>query len=284
MFNFINGLAFLIIFSIGRIIIISEYGATALGYYAVGLFFAGLVDFALSSLILPLNPNIYKYANDKSKLIKYIILPENLIYRILYYLVFVIIYLVPFVIFIVPKYGPGIVYIDILIFATIFLPRLITSLFFALRKELITMYVLISIIALSLILNLTIAYFDLGMIYIAFTTLITLFLYGQIMHLMGYKEILGSYRLAIKEIFNYLWPLGYALLGYGLLWMLAHFLLYDFMNYYLVKIIQAILFTVWYSPILWKIEKEHKLVAMLWTNLKNRFRKKGFLLRNNSIG
>ncbi|PIU22567.1 MAG: hypothetical protein COT14_00460, partial [Candidatus Diapherotrites archaeon CG08_land_8_20_14_0_20_30_16] len=66
----------------------------------------------------------------------------------------------------------------------------------------------------------------------------------------------------------------YALVGYGLLWLLAHFWLYGIMNYYVMKVIQAVLFTIWYSPILWKIEKEHRIIKIIWAGIKGKIKGK----------
>jgi hypothetical protein len=129
------------------------------------------------------------------------------------------------------------------------------------------------IIILEVLSNIFILLLNLKPIYLAISVVIINFSYGFILNLICYKDIFKSYKKALKEIFNYLWPLGYALIGYGLLWLLAHYVLYGFVNYYLVKIIQALLFTIWYSPILWKIEKEHKILKIIWQGVKNKLSK-----------
>lgn len=271
---FVLTFSFTVILSVDRIFITFFYDKTSLGYYTIGLFFSGIIYFVLSILFAPIIPNIYKLKQlTLVDLIKYTMKSNNIIYRGLYYLAVLIVFISPFFIFVLPKYGPGLVYINILCFSTIYMPYLMNAYFIAKHKEKEFIYVTILFILLALVFDFIIFAFNFGIIYIAFVTLIVVFVYGNTINMFGYKDILGSWSLAIKEVFNYLWPLGYALIGYGLLWLLAHYWLYDIMNYYVAKIVQAILFTLWYSPILWKIEKEHKIWKMVWDYLKGKMKK-----------
>ncbi len=268
----IINLSYLIVFSIGRLFIIKYFGATELGYYAIGLFFSSLVLFLLQTVFDPIYPRLLQNINNNS-ILKYIIKPNLIIYSILFYFTIMVVFLSGFLIFILPAYQSGLFYINILIFSTIFMPHLIGIYMRGIGREKIQLFLLIITVLLSIILNFVVLYLKLSPKYIAIMTLIILFFYGNTLNLIGYKYMLGSWKLALREIFNYLWPLGYALIGYGLLWILAHFWLYGFMNYYVVKIIQALLFTIWYSPILWKIEKEHKILKIIWQGIKNKFSK-----------
>lgn len=270
---FVIDLSFLLIFSIDRIVIWFGYNTIELGNYAIGLFFANLVYFVICSLILPLIPNIYQNITNNEKLIKYIIRPTNLVFKSIFYIVILLIFFSPFIVFILPQYSNSLSYVNILIFSVMFFPILIVNYFIGSNKERFLLFLTLGFIFLAIILNLLILYFKFTPIFIAYATLGVLFAYGNITNLIGYKYILGSWKLALKEIFNYLWPLSYALIGYGLLWILAHYWLYDIMNYYIVKIIQAVLFTIWYSPILWKIEKEHRILRIIWQGVKNKLSK-----------
>ncbi len=270
---FLLSFSFLLIFSINRLFIIKGYGITELGYYAIGLFFANLMYFFITTLVYPLIPNIYQNRDNNVDLIKYIIIPYRLVMSLIYFMCILIIFLIPFIIFILPEYNAGIQYINILLFSIIFFPILITNYFISRNQEMKLLFITSIIIILEVLSNIFILLLNLKPIYLAISVVIINFIYGFILNLICYKDIFKSYKKALKEIFNYLWPLGYALVGYGLLWLLAHYVLYGFVNYYLVKIIQAILFTIWYSPILWKIEKEHKILKIIWTGVKNKLSK-----------
>jgi len=271
---FIISLFYLVFFSMDRIFLASYYDITIVGYYAIGLFFSNLMYFFLSTLNYPLIPVVLQNFKDKIKISQLIIRYNRVTSTMLYFIVILVIFLSPHIILVLPEYADGISYINVLMFGIIFFPQLINYYFIGLNKEKTLIFLSLLFVILGIILNFVVILLDLSPIYIAIVTVITIFLYGNILNLIGYRDLLDSWKLAFKEVFNYLWPLGYALVGYGLLWMLAHFWLYDFMNYYVVKVIQALLFTIWYSPILWKIEKEHKIMKMIWNNLKGKFRKK----------
>jgi len=270
---FILNLNYLVFFSIDRLFIIYFYGETPLGYYAIGLFFANLMYFFMVTLLLPVVPQIYQNLDSKKIVSKYIIKPYIVSIKLIYYLVFIILFFFPFVIFILPAYSAGFTYINILVFSVMFFPILIFNYFIGKNREVFLLIISIFFVFLILILDLIVCLCHLSPIYIAVATLITFFFYGNVLNIIGYKEILGSWRSAFKAVFNYLWPLGYALLGYGLLWLLAHYWLYGIMNYYLAKIVQAFLFTIWYSPILWKIEKEHRILRIIVQALRKKFGK-----------
>lgn len=278
---FLFGLAFLLFSSIDKLFILFGFGKTELGLYTIGLFFANLFFFLLINIILPIVPKIYQNFTNSKNLIILIMNSNNFLYRFIYYILFVILFLSPFVIFILPKYVGGIVYINILIFSAVFFPNLIVNYFFAKNKTWLLIKWTFFFMCIGLLLNTFVLLYNLSSIYIAFATMISFFLYGATINFIGYKEILGSYRLAFREVFNYLWPLGYALVGYGLLWLLAHFWLYFILNYYVVKVIQAILFTIWYFPILWKIEKEHAILKIIWQGVKNKFKKEPITIEQN---
>ncbi len=272
-FIFLLSLNFLVFFSIDRLFVIYGFDATVLGYYSVGLFFANLIYFLIISFFIPIQPQIYQNINNKVQLIKLIIKTNNIVMCLLYFVAVLILFLNPFVIFVLPKYGPGLEYIKLLTFSILFFPVLINTFFIGKGREKQLLLLTTLFIIFGAVLNLIVILLHFDAIFISLSTLITFFGYGTTANLIGYQKILGSYKKAAKEVFNYLWPLGYALVGYGLLWLLAHFWLYGFINYYIVKIIQAILFTIWYSPILWKIEKEHRIIKMIWQGVKNKFRK-----------
>jgi O-antigen/teichoic acid export membrane protein len=270
---FLFTLTYLVFFTIDRVFILYGFGNFELGLYAIGLFFAQLMYFFITTLIIPLVPKIYQNLKNKELLRKLILLPMNLTYKGIFYIIFMIIFLLPLIMFILPQYSNGIEYVSILIFSIVFYPALIVNYFIGKNKEKFLLKQTILFLLIAFILNLLIILFNLPAIYIAFATMITFFFYGTTLNLIGFKELLGSYKKSIKEIFDYLWPLVYSLIGYGLLWILAHFWLYFIMNYYIVKVIQAVLFTIWYLPILWKIEKEHKILKIIWKGIKNKFSK-----------
>ena len=80
--------------------------------------------------------------------------------------------------------------------------------------------------------------------------MITFFCYGNTINFLGYAELFNSKFMAIKELFSNIWPLIYALVGYSLIWILANYYLYALIDFYCVKIIQSILFIIWYLPVL----------------------------------
>ncbi len=269
---FLLSLMYLIFFGIDRIFILFGYGKMELGYYAIGLFFGGLVYYFINTLLTPFVPKIYQNLSKLDLLNKLIIKPTKIIYCFSYFIAFVIFILLPFVIFILPEYGPSLEYINILVFSMLFFPVLIMNYYIGTNKELFLIKISGLFILIVALLNWLVLIFNLEAVFIAYTTLLSIFLYGLIVNYFGYKEILGSGKLASKEILNYLWPLGYALIGFGILWLLAQFLLYGFINYYVVKIIQAVLFTIWYSPILWKIEKEHRIWGLVWSYIRGKIK------------
>ncbi len=271
---FLFSLSFLFFFSIDRFFIIYNFGATELGYYAIGVFFANLMYFFMATLVIPFIPKIFQNIASKTELYKYIIIPTKITNNIIYFFVFLVLFLYPFLIFILPKYSAGFLYVNILIFSILFYPLLITNYFVGANKEKFLLWYTCLFVLFAAILDFCVVIFKLPPIFIAVATMVTFFFYGVSMNLIGYKDLLGSYKKALKEVFNCLWPLGYALVGYGLLWLLAHFWLYDFINYYIVKAIQAVLFTIWYAPILWKIEKEHRILKMIWEGIKRKLKGK----------
>jgi len=276
LFNF----AYLVFFSVDRIFVINYFGEAELGYYAVGLFFANLMYFFISSLVLPVVPQIYQNIKNKRLLIKYIVFPTRITQNLIYSVVFLTLFLYPFLIFILPKYATGFLYVNILIFSVMFYPELSNKYFIGANKERFLLWFTSIFVFFAIFINFLVIIFDLPPLFIAISTMVALFLYGTITNLLCYKELLGSWNKALKEVFNYLWPLGYALIGYGLLWILAHFWLYGFMNYYVVKVIQAILFTIWYAPILWKLEKKHKILKIICEYIKGKLRPKFALTEN----
>ena len=267
---FFLNLSYLIFFSIDRLFVFSYYGKLELGYYAIGLVFANLMFFLLYTFVLPLVPKIFQNIKNNSKMQKLIIIPTKLTYLIAYWIVFMILFLFPFISFIMPEYASGFIYINILVFAVMFFPILIINYYIGKNKEKFLLILTIFFILLAVISDILVSVFQLSPIYIAIATLVTFFLYGTTLNMIGYREILGTWRLAINKVFNYLWPLGYALIGYALLWLLANYWFYDFISYYSVKIIQAVLFTIWYSPILWKVERDHKIFKIIWKSIKNK--------------
>lgn len=269
---FLFNLSYLVFYSIDRIFIISYYGELQLGFYAIGLFFANLMFFLIYTLLLPIVPKVFQNINNKTKISKIIIKPTNLAYLIIYWIVILILFLYPFILFIMPDYIQGVHFVYVLLFSVMFFPILIVNYFIGKNKELYLIGYTVFFLVLAIVLNLLVVLFKLPAIYIAYASAIVIALYGNSLNLVGYKSLLGSWKLAFKEVINYLWPLGYALVGYGLLWLLAHYWLYDIMNYYVVKVIQAILFTIWYLPILWKIEKEHRIIRLIWSGVKGKLR------------
>jgi len=270
---FFLGLAYIVFFSIDRLFILFSYGQTELGFYAIGLFFGNLMYFLIRTIILPLVPNVYQNIDNNFLLSKLIITPLKMVRLILYWVVFILIYLIPLFVLLLPQYSSGVQYINILIFSMMFFPILINNYFIGRNKEKYLILISLIFILLGILFNSLVVVFNLSPIFVAYATLFTIFMYGNVVYLIGYKDLLGSWKLALKEVFNYLWPLGYALIGYGLLWLLAHYWLYDILNYYIVKVIQAVLFTIWYLPILWKIEKEHKILKMIWQGFKVKIKK-----------
>lgn len=283
-----NGFGFLllsmvyfIIFSINRTFIVYGFGKEELGYYAIGLFFGGIIYSFINTLLTPFVPKIYQNLSKLDLLNKLIIKPTKIIYHFSYYIVFLIIFLLPFIIFIIPKYGSSLEYIYILIFSILFFPILIMYYYIGANKEFFLLKISGIFIFIIVLLNWLVLIFNLKAIFITYVTLLAVFFYGLTANYFGYKEILGSGKLALKEIFSYLWPLGYALIGFGILWLLAHFWLYGVLNYYIVKVIQAILFTIWYSPILWKVEKEHRIWKFVWGYLKGKVKREQVLPSTN---
>jgi O-antigen/teichoic acid export membrane protein len=280
---FLLSLNYLLFVSIDRIVIWFNFGALEMGYYAIGMFFSGLMYFFISTLLVPVIPIIYQTIDKKVKQIRYVITSYRISMYLIYYVVLIIIFLYPIIVFLMPEYRPGTAYVNILIFSTMLFPILSYNYFIAKNKEKLMLALTGLFLCLALVLDLLVVYLGLKVVYIAYSTLISFFLYGTITNLICYKQLLGSYSKALKETFNYLWPLGYALVGYGLLWILAHQWLYGILNYYVVKVIQAILFTIWYSPILWKVEKEHKILKTVCGYIKGKISPKAVLLENTTI-
>jgi O-antigen/teichoic acid export membrane protein len=265
---------YLVFFGIDRLFILFGYGGMELGYYAVGLFFGSIIYLFINTLLIPFIPQIYQNLSKQKLLNKLIITPTKIIACFSYFIAFLVLFLLPFIIFILPKYGLSIEYIDILVFSMLFFPVLITNYYIGKNKELFLIKLSLIFIVLIILLNCLVLFFGMRPIFIAYTTMLSIFFYGLTVNYFGYKELLGSKILAIKEVFNYLFPFFYGLVGYGLLWFLAHFWLYGFINYYIVKIIQTILFIIWYSPILWKIEKEHRIWKLVFNYLKGKIKRK----------
>lgn len=264
---------YFIIFSINRVFIVFGFGKLELGYYAIALFFGGIIYSFINTVLTPFVPKIYQNLTKLDFLNKLIIKPTKIIYLLSYYIIFSIIFLLPFVIFIIPKYGSSLEYVNVLIFSVLFFPTLIMYYYIGINKEFFLIKLSAIFIFILVLLNWLILTFNLEAIFITYATLFSIFSYGLAANYFGYKEILGSGRFAFKEILSYLWPLGYALIGFGILWVLAHFWLYSIFNYYVVKVIQAVLFTIWYFPILWKIEKEHRIWGLVWSYLKGKVKK-----------
>jgi hypothetical protein len=97
---------------------------------------------------------------------------------------------------------------------------------------------------------------------IAFATLVALFLYGNTMNFFCYLHILKSWKKSIYKLFLYLQPLIYAGIGYLLIWILFNFWLYNIINFYIARIIQIILFTLWYLPVILNIVNKTKIFKL----------------------
>ncbi|MDD4983822.1 MAG: oligosaccharide flippase family protein [Candidatus ainarchaeum sp.] len=278
---FLLSLMYLIFFGIDRVFILFGYGGLELGYYAVGLFFGSIIYLFINTLLVPFVPQIYQNLSKLDLLKKLIIAPTKIIACFSYFIAFLVLFLLPFIIFILPEYGLSTEYINILVFSMLFFPVLITNYYIGKNKELFLIKVSTIFIILIVLLNCLVLFFELRPVFIAYTTMLSIFFYGLTVNYFGYKELLGSKILALKEVFNYLFPFFYGLVGYGLLWFLAHFWLYGFINYYIVKIIQAVLFTTWYLPILWRIEKEHRIWRLILDYFKGKMNKKIKIEVNN---
>jgi len=262
----------IVLYSIDRIFVLNFFGKTELGFYALGLFFSGLVSFVLNLIWNPITPRVYQNIDNKTELYNYVIKSNQILFGLLSWFVIICVILLPFFILFMPSYATAIFYTQILVFSTIFIPNIIYQYFIGRKKMWTIIIVELIFLAVAGILNYLAVIFGFGTIGIVFATLITMFLYGNLMNYLCYSEIVESKYKSIIEMLNYLWPLGYALIGYGLLWLLAHYWLYSFINYYVVKIIQAVLFTIWYSPILWKIEKEHRILKIILDYLRGKIK------------
>ncbi len=271
---FILKYSLIILSTVDNISIWLGYGVTELGLYSVGMFFSNLLNFLVSTLLTPIIPNIYQNVDNNSKIKTLILQPYKLVMQFSYFIIFIALFLLPIIVDIFfPKYSSGIKYMYILMLGYIFFPVLINDYYIAKNNELKLFLITAIFIVLEIITNLLIIYFKLAPIYIAYSICIAYFFFGFFVNLIGYKYILGSWGLSLKEIIDYIWPFFYALSCYGLLWILAHYWLFSIFSYYWVKIIQTVLFIILYCPILWKIEKEHKIVKLIWNGLKNKFKK-----------
>jgi len=261
-FILIIQLFWLVLLSIDRIFVLKFFGTEMLGYYAIGLFFSGYVRFLIQLVSVPLTPRIYQ--KPDKELVKYIVNPNRYIYSGLYYLIIVTIFLIPFIIFIFPKYGNSVNFIKILVFSTIFMPDLALQYFLSKRKNWFIIKTIFIFIVLLIGLNFWFISLEFKAIGIAIATLITLFLYSNTINFYCYAALYKSFTRSLIELWKYLWPLIYAVVGYVLIWGLFQYWGYNFINYYFAKIIQVILFTIWYLPILIKIEKESSILKLLF--------------------
>lgn len=257
-------LFWLVILSIDRIFVLKFFGSEILGYYAVGLLFSSYVRLLIQFISNPLIPRIYQ----KKKLEIYIIEPNRIIYSVLYYLIFISIFLVPFLIMLFPKFGLSQNFIKILIFSTIFVPDLAVQYFIAKNKKWFIINVSIILLLLANLLNFLAIWLGFGAIGIAFATLITLFLYGNIINIFCYKQILGDWKKTAHKFWEYFWPLLYAILGFLIIWAIFNFCLYNYINFYISKILQCVLFTAWYLPIIFKLEKKNHIFELLLKKVK----------------
>lgn len=258
-FVLIIQLFWLLILSVDRIFVLKFFGAEILGYYAIGLFFSGYVRFIIQLISGPLIPRIYQKENVE----KYIIYPNQILCSILYYVAIVSIILIPFVVLLFPKYGASTDYIKILVFSTIFVPDLAIQYFLSRNKKFFIIILSLLFLVLSAALNFASIKLGFSAIGIAFATLITLFLYGNTMNFFCYLHILKSWKKSIYKLFLYLRPLLYAGIGYLLIWGLFRFWLYNVINFYVARIIQFTLFTLWYLPVILNIINKTKFFKLL---------------------